>query len=130
MSFFVTATFVALFALIQFLMTIPIGMYRAKTDIHFLDGGDRELVQRMRAYGNFTETVPIALLAMAAAEYVGTALALLWLGGAMLLVGRLVHYVNLRGTGWGLGRILGMLLTFTVICGFAIRTLLASANII
>ena len=130
MAFSVTVVFIAVLALIQFPMTIAVGIHRTKTDIRFMDGGDEEMVRRIRAHANFIETVPMALLAMAAAEYAGTPSILLWLGGLTLLVGRLVHYVNTRRSGWGMGRTAGMALTFLPICGFAILALLATADII
>jgi len=130
MTFSVTVLFIAIFALIQFPMTAIVGIYRAKTDIRFLDGDDEEMIRRMRAHGNFVETVPMALLAMAAAEYAGAPAIALWIGGTVLLVGRLVHYVAIRGSGWGTGRGNGMLMTLLPMAGFAILAVLASANII
>jgi len=41
---------------------------RVQTGIQFMDGGDQTLLRRMRAHANYTETIPIVLLAMAAAE--------------------------------------------------------------
>ena len=99
----VTIVFVAVFALIQIPMTVAVGLRRLQTDVQFLDGGDNVLLQRMRAHGNFTETVPIALLAMAAAELAGAPHALLWAGGTALLLGRLVHYATIVTTGFGIG---------------------------
>lgn len=130
MTFSVTIFFIAILALIQFAMTAVVGSYRVKTDIRYMDGGDDELVKRIRAHANFIETVPMALLSMAAAEFAGLAPIALWLGGSMLVIGRLLHYGTLRRSGRGLGRAGGMLLTFIPICGFAIFTLLVMAGII
>lgn len=74
----VTLVFVALFALIQVPVTILVGLMRAQTDIHFYDEGNAALRRNMRAHANFTETVPITLLAMAGAEIAGAPAALLW----------------------------------------------------
>lgn len=109
----VTIVFVAVFALIQIPMTVAVGLRRLQTDVQFMDGGDSVLLQRMRAHGNFTETVPIALLAMAAAELAGAPHVLLWSGGTALLLGRLVHYATIVTTGFGIGRAIGMLLTLS-----------------
>ena len=100
----ITILFVGLMALIQIPMTFAVGLYRVKTDIHFLDGGDVEMLRRMRAHGNFTETVPITLLAMAAAELSGAPTLLIWAGGALLVAGRLLHYMTIRRFGWAIGR--------------------------
>ncbi len=130
MAFSHTVLFIALFALIQTPMTIVVGLRRLKTDIHFLDGGDETLLRRMRAHGNFTETVPIALLAMAAAEYSSAPSLLLWAGGGLLLTGRLVHYATLIQVGWGNGRAVGMACTFATLASFAVYSLLAQAGVL
>ncbi|WP_434053439.1 MAG: MAPEG family protein [Roseibium sp.] len=109
----VTIVFVAVFALIQIPMTVAVGLRRLQTDVQFMDGGDGVLLQRMRAHGNFTETVPIALLAMAAAELAGAPHMLLLAGGTALLLGRLLHYATIVTTGFGIGRAIGMLLTLS-----------------
>nr|WP_319385912.1 MAPEG family protein [uncultured Roseibium sp.] len=109
----VTIVFVAVFALIQIPMTVAVGLRRLQTDVQFMDGGDSVLLQRMRAHGNFTETVPIAVLAMAAAELAGAPQVLLWAGGTALLLGRLIHYTTIVTTGFGIGRAIGMLLTLS-----------------
>jgi uncharacterized protein len=77
----VTVTFVGIFALIQVPLTVMVGFRRAQTGIQFFDGGDLALLRRMRAHANFTETVPIALLAMAAAELSDVPSWALWSGG-------------------------------------------------
>src|SRR5712671_8150125 len=95
----VTVFFVGLFALIQVPLTVMVGYRRVQTGIQFFDGGDQTLLRRMRAHGNFTETVPIVLLAMAAAEWRGAPAWLLVVGGCSLLCGRAMHYVTLLHSG-------------------------------
>lgn len=125
----VTLFFVAIFALIQIPMTVAVGLRRIKTDILFLDGGDRPLTLRMRAHGNFTETVPINLMAMAAAELAGASPAMLWGLGGTLLVGRLLHYATLITSGDGIGRAIGMVLTLgpLLVSSVYVLTVLAGA---
>ncbi len=110
--------FIGLFALIQIPLTVLVGYRRVETNIQFFDGGDVSLLRRMRAHGNFTETVPIVLLAMLGAEMTGIPLWALWLGGMSLLVGRLMHAAILILKGWGLPRAIGMVLTFLPMAEF------------
>jgi uncharacterized protein len=112
--------FVGLFAVIQIPITVMVGYRRLQTRVPFLDGGDQTLMRRMRAHGNFTETVPMTLLAMAAAELAGAPHWLLWVGGAVLLVGRSLHLATLVRSGWGAGRAIGMILTFVSMGGFGL----------
>lgn len=119
MTLAITPFFVALFLVIQVVITNVVGYRRLKTDIHFLDGGDIALTRRMRAHGNFTETVPITLLGMLTAELTGASATLLWVGGILLLVGRLWHYWVIVAQGWGNGRALSMVLTFAAMLVFS-----------
>lgn len=117
-SLAVTSVFVGLFALAFVPLTMAVGLRRAQTGIPFLDGGDATLLRRIRAQGNFVENVPLALLAMAAAEWQGLPGAWLWAGGACLLASRALHaYWTLRH-GWGTPRASGMLLGFLPLLGF------------
>jgi uncharacterized membrane protein YecN with MAPEG domain len=119
----VAPIFVGLLALIQIPMTVAVGLRRVRTDIHFLDGGDPVLLRRMRAHGNFTETVPITLIAMLAAEWRGTPPWLIVVLGCSLLCGRALHYVTLLRSGFAVGRAIGMILTFVAMGGFGLCSL-------
>lgn len=119
MTFSITVFFIALLTLVQVPMTFAVGIMRARTGIRFLDGGNEELTRRMRAHGNFTETVPIALLAMAGAEYLGADTGILWTGGSLLTVGRITHAVDMYRSDWGTGLGIGMILTFVAMLFFA-----------
>jgi uncharacterized membrane protein YecN with MAPEG domain len=120
----ITPIFAGLFALIQIPMTIMVGYYRLKTNIRFLDGGDETMMRRMRAHANFTETVPITLIAMAAAEIGGAPPWVLYGGAFLLLAGRLLHYSTILRQGWGNGRAAGMMLTFIPMAVFGVWALL------
>ena len=113
-----TVFFIGLFALIQVPLTVMVGYRRVQTNIQFLDGGDQTLLRRMRAHANYTENVPIVLLAMAGAELAQAPQWLLLAGGISLLVGRLMHAAILVLKGWGLPRALGMILTFLPMLAF------------
>jgi len=63
----------------------------AATNIHFYDEGDVVLQRRQRAHANFTETVPITLIAMGVAEIMELSSVWLWLGGGALILGRTAH---------------------------------------
>jgi uncharacterized protein len=125
----VSAIFIGIFAVFQIPLTIMVGYRRARTGIQFFDGGDQILLRRMRAHGNYTETVPIVLLAMVAAEVTGAPSWLLWVGGASLLAGRAMHAAILVARGWGLPRAIGMILTFMPMLGFGVWCLSHGAQL-
>ncbi|MEP0519579.1 MAG: MAPEG family protein [Hyphomicrobiales bacterium] len=122
----VTLVFVAILTLLQIPMTIAVGVKRLKTDIHFMDGGNEDLMWRMRAHGNFTETVPIALFSLAGAELVTTPVPILWTLGALLIAGRVLHYGTVRRYGWANGRAGGMAMTMASMGGSALCILAGS----
>lgn len=122
----ITLVFVAILTLLQIPMTIAVGLKRLKTDIHFMDGGNEDLMWRMRAHGNFTETVPITLIAMAGAELLGTPASIMWVLGALLIAGRILHYGTVRRYGWANGRAGGMAMTMAAMGGSALCILVGS----
>jgi uncharacterized protein len=114
----ISALFIGIFAVLQIPLTVMVGYRRARTGIQFFDGGDQTLLRRMRAHGNYAETVPIVMIAMLAAELTGAPAWLLWAGGASMLVGRLMHAAIIILKGWGLPRAVGMILTFLPMLAF------------
>lgn len=116
----ISTIFIGIFVLLQIPLTVLVGYRRARTGIQFFDGGDQALLRRMRAHGNYTETVPIVLVAMVAAESAGAPQWLLWAGGSSLLIGRVMHAAILISKGWGLPRAIGMILTFVPMLGFGV----------
>ena len=120
MNFDVTILFVALLTILQVPATFFVGLRRLETKILISDGDDQTLLRRIRAHANFTETVPITLIAMAAADVAGATDAVLCAGGAALLVGRTMHYFTISLTRGDSGfRAAGMLLTFAAMLTFA-----------
>lgn len=128
MSLTVTAAFIAIFALIQIPMTLAVGAVRFKSGVQFMDGGDQDLLRRMRSHANFTESVPITMLAMAAAEITGSSEQFLCIVGSIFLAGRLGHYASVRLRGWTRIRPFSMLATLGGMGAFAIATLVNIAG--
>jgi uncharacterized membrane protein YecN with MAPEG domain len=118
LPFVITPIFVGLFVIAQVPLTWIVGMRRVQTGIRFLGGDDDVLLRRMRAHGNYTETAPISLLAMACAEVLGMPAAAPWIGGGLLVSGRIAHAAEILRSGWGPGRSGGMLLTFAAMIEF------------
>lgn len=76
---------------------------------------DGVLQRKVRAYGNFTEYVPLALLLILALELMQAAPWLIWLMGGALTFGRVAHAWGLIATyGPSPGRAIGFFLTWFV----------------
>ena len=83
----------AVFAVLHVIFTLRVGGYRFSNNISLGDGGDKELLNRIRGHGNFIEQVPIALVLLLLNDLNGLSdMAMYALGGA-LLVSRIVHYL-------------------------------------
>jgi uncharacterized protein len=110
-----TLLFAGLCALLQTALTALVILRRTQSGVSLLDGGDQMLIQRIRAHGNFVETVPMALLLMALLEMNGWAAH--WLGGlgCLLVVGRILHAHGLLSGHAHWARLAGMIMTLFVI---------------
>jgi uncharacterized protein len=110
-----TLLFAGLCALFQCVLTGLVIVRRAQSGVSLMDGGDERLLMRIRAHGNFTETVPMALLLMAFLEQGGLAAIWLWAFGISLLMGRALHAWGLLTHDAGWSRRGGMVLTVAVL---------------
>ena len=128
-----TLTISTLYAAILGLLFVPftfyVGIYRVNNRILLQDGGDQELVRRIRAHGNFIETVPLAVILLILMEFNGASAAWLHGLGATLVVARVVHYVTIAtNPGNTLPRAAGMFSTLIVYLLAAGWLLLASVG--
>lgn len=111
----ITGIYLAILALMFIPFTLRVGRYRLRNRISLGDGGDPELVKLMRAQANFVETVPLAVLLLVAMELSGAGAVWLHALGAMLVIGRLSHYLQITGVVRPLPfRAGGMVLTLSV----------------
>ena len=60
------------------------------------DGGNPDLLLKIRRHGNFIEWVPFTLLLMVLAEAQGTSAPWLYAAGGLLLLGRIAHPFGLK----------------------------------
>ncbi len=92
-------------------LSIAVSLKRLKVGTRIGMGEDEGLLRRIRAQGNFTEYVPIALIALALVEYRGASPAWLWTIAALLIVGRALHAAGMLSGSTPL-RATGMLSTY------------------
>ena len=69
---------------------------RANQKISIGDGGDMNLLLRIRHHGNFVEWTTFILILMILAEGMGAATLYLNISGALLLLGRIAHPFGLK----------------------------------
>jgi uncharacterized membrane protein YecN with MAPEG domain len=91
----VTSTVAALAAVSLVALSISVSVRRKKVGVRLGFSDDQTLMRRIRAQGNFTEYVPLALIVLALAEYGQAPAALLWATAGLLVVGRCLHYAGI-----------------------------------
>ena len=117
----ITLLIVSLHVLLYLLLSLRVVLQRKSSRIGVGTGGDTALALRVRVHANFAEYVPLALLMLALLELAGTAAAVVWTCGLVLLLARLAHAIGLGGSaGYSAGRFGGTLLTLAVLLAMAL----------
>jgi len=112
----VTPIYAAILGLMFFVITMIIVVQRNKLKVSLGDGDNRDFQKLIRAHGNFTETVPIALILLVMLELKGASGIILHVLGIALLTGRILHYIKLSGMAKPfIFRVAGMVLTLGTI---------------
>lgn len=88
-----TMSIAAVFAVLHVVFTLRVGGYRFSNNISLGDGGDKELLNRIRGHGNFIEQVPIALVLLLLNDLNGLSDTAMYSLGGVLLISRIVHYL-------------------------------------
>jgi uncharacterized membrane protein YecN with MAPEG domain len=92
----ITALYAALLTLIAIVLGYQVGRARLQAGVSILHGDDMELATLIRRHANFTESVPLALILIAALELNGAGAGLLHGLGAALVLCRIAHPIGLR----------------------------------
>lgn len=107
-------------ALLNIWLSIRIGMIRTAKKISVGDGGDEDLIRRMRAQANFIENTPIVLVLLAVVELARGTTPILMAVGAAYTLGRVAHGVGMDGGAFKAGRGLGTLITMLTLLGLGV----------
>jgi uncharacterized membrane protein YecN with MAPEG domain len=99
--------------LILLVLSLLVVRQRTKHKIQFGDGGEPELAQAIRAFGNAAEYIPAGIVGIAVLALAGANVIAIHVIGLVLLLGRLLDAIGLsRGAGWSALRSAGMVLTW------------------
>lgn len=94
--FAVTPLYALPVAVIYLILWFRVSSVRSATGISFGDGGNGQLLQRMRQHGNCAEWSAFVLILMILAEGMGTPAIWLHISGALPLIGRIAHPFGLK----------------------------------
>lgn len=106
--------YAAVLTAMMIVLSFRVSLARRRCGVSLGEGDDTVLLERVRAFGNFAEWAPMALLLIVLAEAAGASAGTVHLAAGMLVAGRLLHPLGLRATAlFTLSRFLGMVLTYT-----------------
>lgn len=113
----ITLFYGGILALLFLALSVRVVQKRSGRDgIGLGDGGDAEMLRRIRGHANFAEYVPLILLLMALLESQGLAKWAIHALGLTLVAARVLHGIALSYTRkWLFGRFHGALLTFVLL---------------
>jgi uncharacterized membrane protein YecN with MAPEG domain len=96
MLFTVTSLYALPLAAMLLVLWFRVSAKRASLKQSIGDGGDPQLLLRIRQHGNFVEWTGMILILMILAEGIGAPAIYLHISGALLLFGRIVHPFGLK----------------------------------
>ena len=96
MTFAVTPLYALPLALIFLILFFRTSAMRSGLNLSIGDGGNADMLLRIRQHGNFVEWTPFVLILMILAEGMAAPALYLHISGALLLIGRIAHPFGLR----------------------------------
>jgi uncharacterized protein len=127
----ITALYAGLLAPLFLLLSIRVIRMRRGAKVGVGDGGDKDLLRRMRVQANFAEYAPFTLLLMGLAESLNSWSWLLHLSGFALVTARVLHAYGVSQSPENFRfRVSGMAMTFSAMGVLAAACLYASVGMI
>ena len=117
----ITALYASLLAPLFIVLSARVISMRRSARVAVGDGGDKELLRRMRVHGNFAEYVPFILLLMGLAESLGLDGKCLHVAGLTLLSGRTAHAIGVSQRHENIRlRVVAMTMSFSAMAALAV----------
>ena len=118
----ITPVYAGFLTLLYLILSFRVIAARRAQGVGLGDGGNNDVLRRIRAHGNFAEYVPLTLLLMAFAELQSQSIWIVHTMGALLIAGRSLHAIGVS-RGFGNLRVAGMFLTFCALIAGALVNL-------
>jgi uncharacterized membrane protein YecN with MAPEG domain len=83
--------------LVGLILALRVTMGRSKHNVIMGDGGNADMIVRMRTHANFVEYVPLMLVLLGLLELGGANRTALMVGAAVLVVARISHAIGMGG---------------------------------
>ena len=129
MQLTITLTIAAAAALLNIWLMLRVGKVRIADNVLVGDGGNENVIRRMRAHSNFIESAPLVLILIAAIELsIGTNIAL-WIISSLYILGRIGHGFGMDGGSLEKGRLIGTIITLLTLLGLAVWAIYISYTV-
>jgi uncharacterized membrane protein YecN with MAPEG domain len=125
----VTLVTACILALLKLVLAMRVGQGRFLHRVSLGDGGNPDMLVRMRTHANFVEYVPLILILMGILEMSSGNPTALALGGALLVVFRILHAIGMPRKAPNAFRAIGAMGTFFLLAAFAIWGLVLAAGV-
>jgi uncharacterized membrane protein YecN with MAPEG domain len=122
----ITLAAVAAAALINIWLSIRCGQVRTAEKVSVGDGGSDKLIRRMRAHANFNENTPLVLVMIAALEFAHPGSTALAAVAGVFMLGRVAHGLGMDGGSFGIGRMIGTVITLLTQLGLAVWAIMSA----
>ena len=93
----------------------PVWQMRTKEKVMIGDGGNENVIRRMRAHANFAEFTPFVLILIGAIELASGSAMWLWIVTSLFLIARVLHAFGMDG--FMPGRMIGTIITMLSLLG-------------
>lgn len=126
----VTLAVAAAAAILNVWLMLRVGAVRSAEKIYVGDEDNENVIRRMRAHANFTESAPFVLILIAAIEIAGKGGEWLPYVAGLYIIGRIGHVFGMEGGSLQLGRLIGTVITLLTLLGLAIVAALIAARVL
>ena len=126
----VTLAAAAAAAILNVWLMVRVGRVRAAEKIFVGDEDNENVIRRMRAHANFTESAPFVLILIAAIELAGRGDPWLAYVAAIFILGRVAHGFGMDGGSLAKGRMIGTIITLLTLVGLGVYAALVSARVL
>jgi uncharacterized membrane protein YecN with MAPEG domain len=117
----ITLLYAGLCTLLVVFLAVRVVQWRFRHKIGLGDGGDRELLKRVRAHANAIENMPLALILLGGLELNGYSSGLIHGFGSVFVVSRLAHAWGLsHSSGTSGGRMIGSTFSWLLMAAMAL----------
>jgi uncharacterized membrane protein YecN with MAPEG domain len=112
MALEITPVYLGILTLMMLVLGARVSLLRQKHRVSMGTDDRPELQRAVRAFGNFTEWLPMILVALMACEWIGAPQILLHVIGIALVAGRILHPFGLHADRTTTARTVAVLLTW------------------